>query len=111
MFTLSTYDRDNALSNTNSNTQRAHLPDLDWSPLSKLPQCKLQIVHRLPNEEQDDEIRDEEGCPSILVGQLGKSPDISNSHRETDTGEYKLPFGSPVFSLFFPSLSVGLRKC
>ena len=111
MFTLSTYDRDNALSNTNSNTQRAHLPDLDWSPLSKLPQCKLQIVHRLPNEKEDDEIRDEEGCPSIFVGQLGKSPDISNSHRETDTGEYKLPFGSPVFSLFFPSLSVGLRKC
>ena len=92
MFSLSTYDRDNALSNTNSNTQRAHLPDLDWSPLSKLPQCKLQIVHRLPNQEQDDEVRNEEGSPSIFVGQLGKSPNISDSHRESDTGENELPF-------------------
>ena len=57
MFTLSTYDRDNALSNTNSNTQRAHLPDLDWSPLSKLSECKLQVVHRLPDQDKDYEIR------------------------------------------------------
>ena len=87
-----TYDRDNALSNTNSDTQRTHRPDLDWSPLSKLSQCQLQIVHRLPDEEQNDEIWNEEGSPSILVGQLGKSPHISNSHGEANTGEYELPF-------------------
>ena len=91
-MTAITYDGDNALPNTNSNTQRAHLPDLDWTPLSKLSQCKLQIVHRLPNQEQDDEVRNEEGSPSIFVGQLGKSPNISDSHRESDTGENELPF-------------------
>ena len=91
-MSVSTYDRDNTLSNTNSNTQRAHLPDLDWSPLSKLSECKLQVVHRLPNQEQDDEIRNEEGSPSIFVGQLRKSPNISNSHGEANTGENELPF-------------------
>ena len=36
---------------------------------------------------------------AVLVGQRRESPDVSDAHREADTGEDKLPLGAPLASL------------
>ena len=47
---------------------------------------------------KQDDVWDEEGTTTILVGKEGKPPDIAEAHRVPDTGEDKLGPGAPVAS-------------
>ena len=60
-------DGDDALADADTVSKGTQVPQFDWTPLGELAQCKLQVVHWLANDEQDHEVRDQEGASSVLV--------------------------------------------
>ena len=42
------------------------------------------------NEDEDQQVRNEEGTPTILIGSCGEPPDIAQANRCADAGEEEL---------------------
>ena len=49
-----------------------------------MPDRQLHEVERSPDEEEDDEVRNEEGTPSVLVGGVREPPHVPQAHRHGD---------------------------
>ena len=66
-----------ALGNADAPAQGAHAPDGDRAALGELAQGQLHVVHRLPDEEKESEVADEERTSAVAIGKRGKSPNIA----------------------------------
>ena len=84
-------------------------PELEGTEPGKLTDGRLHVIHRLPHQEQDDQVRDEESAPAILVCEVGKPPDIPNAHRVTHAGEDELCLAPPLSSVVLFGVCRGRR--
>ena len=49
---------------------------------------------------KENDVRNKEGGPTVVVGEEGKSPYIAETDRKSDTGENEFQSRTPMASLF-----------
>ena len=80
---------------------RQDSPHAHVVPTGELPDGHLHIIHGLADEEEDDNVRDEEGAPSVLEGREGEAPDVAEPHGHGDAGHQELHAVGPCRPLIW----------
>lgn len=88
--------------------RRHHVPYFDAAPGTELPDSQLHEVERPSDKEEDDEVGNEEGAPSVLVSGVREPPHVPQAHGHGDAAEKKLDGIAPLLPLL-PSIFLYYR--
>lgn len=74
------------------------LPNGEATAAVELSKGQFHVEQRQSTQQQHDTVRDEKGATSILVANIGESPDVAQINGESDHGQQELGLLAPMLA-------------